>query len=568
MVTKLLTNKSVFQPKRVEQFVEHLIFAIILAFSNVYAAETQSELNIIKPLLTQQENAFLKSKESIRFCINEDNMPLQGFDNNGSAIGILVDLNQLLAKKIDKQIVTVRIGSPQDQEAKLPGLQICDAYSIVDPLGKNLSVNISQPFLQQAIVMAIANTQTAFYQREYLLDKRFAINKHVTFFKPLLAKYPHMQFIPVHNAKTGLAMVVAGRVYGYVDSLATLAFQIKKQGITGVKMADFLDNKQNHYYVLKKQQTELLSIINKAILSITPAERNNIISSWVAVHYQHKMVSYSIILWVVIILLLLFIGIGYFFKNKTSKGDLLEKIQYLSQENKRLSADLAEKIQIEKQSIRFAEMFSHEYRTPVSIISTNLDILDLKNNQSTLFIDSQIEKMRDATTKLIVLVETALDRENLASSHLIAVKVDFDFYQLVDEVSAEMKNNYPSRKLQITMSQRSCIIYADRKLLKIMLKNLIENAFKYSNNKLAVVVILMVEENRLFIKVIDKGIGIPAADIKHIFDKYHRASNTSNVSGIGLGLYLSKLIIAQHSGVITVICPPEGGTQIEIELPL
>lgn len=564
----MLLKAIAFRSTIIQVISLYIVLTMPSPLSSALASEKVPNSAIQLNTLSKKERSFLDTKTNIKLCINLSRMPLEGIDNKDEYIGLSADINQLIAKKIGKQIITVNV----DQQNQLTEYLIhdrCDAFSTTElPINNNL-LSSSLAYFQDSISMAIATNQTPIYKLDYLLDKHFAINQQAVFFYRLLDKYPEIQFIPVHNAKIGLAMVSAKRVYGYIDSLTSLAYQAKKNGVLGIKTASFLGNQFHRYYVTRKEQVLLLSILNKAIVSITEAEKNTLFSTWAGISHQKKFVNLSFYFWGFnLLLLILIMCLILVFKLRYQKMSVAKSLSNLSLENEQLRSNLFERESAEKQSIRFAEMFSHEYRTPVSIISTNLDILELKNDQSPLHIESQLTKMRDAISKLIVLVETALDRESLAATNLIAEKADMNFKLLMDDVANEMSINYPNRKLLIHMPQKHCMLFGDFKLLKIMIKNLIENAFKYSHIKQTVTVCLTTDNNRMIVTVVDKGIGIPTADIKHIFDKYHRASNTSNASGIGLGLYMTRLIVTQHKGDISVMCPPEGGTQIKIELPL
>lgn len=538
-----------------------LFFFLICAC--VFAIPVVSETDV-----SQNKSAFLKGSEELRFCKKQSYMPLMGMNGEGEKIGLLTGFSKLIAKKLNKHILFVSEDSQLETIQQLKAGE-CDVFlSQIQQTIHNKSLANSIPFFHEPVVIAISNEKEAIYEYKYLLDKSFAITKDTALFNILKDKYPELHFIPVYNAKIGLAMVTAGNVYGYVDSLTSLAYQAKIYGVLGLKSIEFLNNTVQHAFVTGKGRATLLNNLNKAVSSITEGERNNIVSTWAGINFQKKMVNYALSIWIVFLLLVFILICLYLlfrFNNQIKK--LQSSFKSLLLEKQQLDIDLCQKLDSEKQSIRFAEMFSHEYRTPVSIISTNLDVLEIKNEQNSFFIDSQLEKMRDAVSKLIVLVETALDRESLASTHLVAEKTELNFLPLIHEVKNEMQINHPKRTLEIQATESSYLLHGDKKLLKIMLKNLIENAFKYSHINQIVSIDLYTENKTIFVMITDLGIGIPFADIKHIFDKYHRAANTSNISGIGLGLYLSKLIANQHKGNITVTCPPEGGTQIKIDLP-
>jgi len=197
-----------------------------------------------------------------------------------------------------------------------------------------------------------------------------------------------------------------------------------------------------------------------------------------------------------------------------------------------------------------------------------LDILELKNQQNKLGLNSQIIIMRDSVARLISLVETALNREKLLSSKVIMKKIRFDFIYIVEQVLTDLSYSYPNRSIKLQSHSKNFLFYGDPESLMLLLKNLLENAFKYSPSNEPVILSLDHCNQQLIIEVRDKGIGIAHADMEYIFDKYHRAANSANTSGIGLGLYMAKSVVVQHKGEINITCPPEGGTNVQVIFPI
>src|SRR5439155_17102643 len=98
--------------------------------------------------------------------------------------------------------------------------------------------------------------------------------------------------------------------------------------------------------------------------------------------------------------------------------------------------------------------------------------------------------------------------------------------------------------------------------------NLLDNALKYSPAKSPVEVKAQVVSGHLEIEIVDRGIGIPPEDLKHVFDKFYRVQRPGNVSGTGLGLSICKGIVEAHGGFITAENCPGGGTLMTVALPL
>jgi signal transduction histidine kinase len=90
----------------------------------------------------------------------------------------------------------------------------------------------------------------------------------------------------------------------------------------------------------------------------------------------------------------------------------------------------------------------------------------------------------------------------------------------------------------------------DRSFISYMLKNLINNAFKYGSENEIPEVILEFESTCFKVKVVDHGIGIPEQEMKNLFQSFYRASNAENVQGTGLGLVIVKKLAEMHDGTV------------------
>ena len=109
-------------------------------------------------------------------------------------------------------------------------------------------------------------------------------------------------------------------------------------------------------------------------------------------------------------------------------------------------------------------------------------------------------------------------------------------------------------------------ITVNRTWIKLALYNIIQNSIKYSNND-EVKVVLSENPETLEIKITDKGIGIPAQDLVHVFEPFFRGSNTAHFEGHGIGLPLSLKIIRLHKGKISVSSEKNKGTSVIITFP-
>ena len=151
-------------------------------------------------------------------------------------------------------------------------------------------------------------------------------------------------------------------------------------------------------------------------------------------------------------------------------------------------------------------------------------------------------------------------------------KIQFNFekvslYKLlqesVDAVNATqhiIQLNLPVTDIQVTLDEQ--------KISRVLI-NLLSNAVKYSNPSTTITISAVILGNNVQISVADEGVGIPETERKYIFDEFYRIStSTSNVTGMGLGLYIAKQIVDAHYGSIWVEGRPDKGSVFFIQLPI
>jgi signal transduction histidine kinase len=230
---------------------------------------------------------------------------------------------------------------------------------------------------------------------------------------------------------------------------------------------------------------------------------------------------------------------------------------------------LNEKQDALESQIRFVDMFSHEYRTPLAVIRTNLDILQTKDQSSGERFASNLSKMRRAVLRLVEIAEAALTIGPAANGETelrreTIVMPEF-LLTVIDEANILWSDQEPDLRL---LHADMAVFNGDRKLLQTAFLNLFDNAIKYGKKGGTIEVALTEINNTLSITISDNGCGIAPLEIELVFKKYFRGSRSNTIAGTGLGLYLVQRIIAQHSGSIELCNRPSGGTLATITLPL
>nr|WP_262896847.1 ATP-binding protein [Fulvivirga sediminis] len=122
-------------------------------------------------------------------------------------------------------------------------------------------------------------------------------------------------------------------------------------------------------------------------------------------------------------------------------------------------------------------------------------------------------------------------------------------------------------KITINADNEDIVFHTDEKIIKNILINLLSNAIKYSEANTEITITLKEDPNLLSIKVKDQGIGIPEGEQKHMFERFFRAKNATNIQGTGLGLNIVKKYVDMLEGEITFTSKLNEGTTFSIDLP-
>ncbi len=221
---------------------------------------------------------------------------------------------------------------------------------------------------------------------------------------------------------------------------------------------------------------------------------------------------------------------------------------------------------------RFTADASHELRAPVAAILSNAQVGLLapaednrQPRQRLENIVTQSKSMSALIANLLFLArhEGQLNPQDIAKTDIVELlnSLNGEYQTLATEKGLKFNLNIPTTSLEV---------YSDRDLLKQAIRNLLDNAFKYTPHGGMVALKLAVKPRRILIKIRDTGIGIPAPDLPHIFDRFYRVdkARTRQTGGFGLGLAIAQQIIQAHDGKITVESEAGKGTTFQICLPL
>ncbi len=249
-------------------------------------------------------------------------------------------------------------------------------------------------------------------------------------------------------------------------------------------------------------------------------------------------------------------------KRITIQKDSKDELQKMAETFNRMIGRLEANLEKQKQFISDA---SHEIKTPITVIKSYADLLRRRGIQNQEITLDAIETIYSEATRIQKMTERFLDLANTELEN----RLDFKYIHLLslcENIVRQLKEAY-KREIIVHYTQHSLRIYADELKLRQAIIILLDNAIKYSTQKID----MYLEENEHFtiIRVKDYGIGIPVFEIENIFERFYRVDKARSrvTGGTGLGLSIAKNIIKQHNGKIEVKSSEGRGTEVTLSLP-
>jgi heavy metal sensor kinase len=220
---------------------------------------------------------------------------------------------------------------------------------------------------------------------------------------------------------------------------------------------------------------------------------------------------------------------------------------------------------------RFSTDVSHELRTPITAIRGQLEVALFTAETPEQYRESIINAMEDIE-KLSSIVRALLLLSQAESGQLALQKAPLDLGEVVTDLVDQFQIPAEEKDVHLTSSIEPCApVEADRTQIERLLSNLLSNAVKYTpkGGSVRVVVGPAREPGWTKLSVEDTGVGIPAENLPHIFDRFYRVRNaqTSTIQGLGLGLSFVAWIVEAHGGRIDVASNSGEGTRFTVLLP-
>jgi len=552
-------------------------FTIFLYAANKYGTiNGSSEKNSPFLFLNDQEKHFLQEKKELTMCVNPHRMPYEKIES-GKYTGISADYIEHISALIKIPIHLVDTKTWSESLALFKDHQ-CDILPLVTSSPSRAAfMDFTKPYFTSPLVVATLNDKSFVSDLSKLKEQKIGILRNYASSEILQHKYLNVNFVQVDMVTEGLEKVANGELYGFIDSLTTIAYQIQKRFPTQLKIAAQLNEEIAMSIGLHKNDPLLLGILNKAVDLVKDDTKQNIVNDWVSVKFDRPDLKSSMQAFWKIISPILLLGIL-----------LLISHYVLRQYNKRLKQQvkfnieaLREKDEMLLQKQRMAAMgemlslIAHQWRQPLGAINSAIMGINIKIESGRFDLNDPIEQQKffdylkrkhDSIIDSVQYLSTTTDdfrnffnpNKSKELTPLVApienaLKViEHSLRKNVIEIIKELQINpevtmYPNEIMQVILN---------------LLKNSQDNFLDKKIQDPIISIETFHQKHNSVIRICDNGSGIPKEIAKKIFEPYF--STKEEKHGAGLGLYMSKVMIEEHHAALLHMINQDRGVCFEI----
>lgn len=251
--------------------------------------------------LTHQERAWLQEHPTVRFTGDPNWLPFEAFTEQGEFIGIISELLNNLEQRTGVKFERLPSGTWLNALAMVKSGEVDLISNDVEAKGIEHSHTFTKPYLERQLAIVMRSEQTEVIpDLNDIADKRIAVIDGYGYVDKLSQHYPDIDFIKVEDVQDGLIGLSSGRLDAFITTFTLSSYHINQMGMSNLRIVGGLPVVVKMGLAVRNDWPELLTILNKAIDLITPAEKHEIANRWMQDKYI-KRIDYELVKQVVLI---------------------------------------------------------------------------------------------------------------------------------------------------------------------------------------------------------------------------------------------------------------------------
>ncbi len=525
-------------------------------------------------VLTREEAAYLKTIKKISICVDPDWMPYEFVDDEGKYYGISADLLSLISTRISKPFELIRT-KDWDESLKYSKAGKCMVLPFLNSTPEREQWLIfTEPIFTDPNVFITREEHPYITEASELTDETIVFPVGTAMEQIIRKRYPNLRIINVDTEMEAFRLVSEKKADLTMRSLLIAAYTIKKEGLFNLKIAGQMPEYTNQLRLgIVNNNETLRNILNKAVLTITSAERERIVNKHVYIKFSTPF-DYGLLIRVSgLILLGGFLLVYYTLRLKKLNRQLTES--KLKTERTLLEKDkLVEKLeQLNTEKDKFFAIIAHDLRSP---FQSFLGITEVLIKDAGKYSREEIaEFSKDLNSKannLYKLLKNLLEWARMQQGAVFFDPRYLDLNEIIKSNIERLKPNADMKNVVILYGKGgNFIIKADENMVNSILQNLISNAIKFSipGGKVEIKTNKLADTGRIEIIVIDSGIGMDENLAESLFKVGKRINRkgTAGEESTGLGLLICKEFVEKHKGTIKVKSEEGRGSIFSFTLP-
>lgn len=511
--------------------------------------------------LTNEEIEFINSNASIKAGIDPAFIPYEFIDEKGILSGIGPDYLKIVERKSGLKFEIMYGLNWQETYQKAIDGEILVLPTVSKTSEREEYFNFSDSYYEFTRVIVVSQSNKTIKDFDDLKNLTVAVQENSSHHS-FLMNYPDINLILYKTADSAISQVAAGNEIAFLASLATVSHIITTKGYSNLRLIAYESlGKTGIHYAVNKDQTVLLSIINKALKSISIEEKNSIHQKWITYEVETPISPWINILIIIILLILIVFIVSLFWNLRLRKEIEKKKIIQFKLENAN---------NVKQQ---FLARMSHELRTPIHAIRGMSYLLrnsglDIKQNMYS-------ERISQASSVMLNIVDDILDYSKFTSGKVEFEQESFNLDDVITKVIGIIALKISEKGIKFVYKQDTTIansLIGDQHRLEQILINLLNNAVKFCNDTSVKFEIenLMTDNNiqELKFTISDTGIGMTEQQVQSLFTPFIQADSSISrrFGGTGLGLSIVKELVIMMGGSISVKSELDVGTSFIVTL--
>jgi signal transduction histidine kinase/DNA-binding NarL/FixJ family response regulator len=528
-----------------------LLVAICLSWTPAGQTEELPQVE-----LTADEQAWLRDHPIIRIGAETNYAPYEFRDSRGQFSGVVADYLEILKRRLNLRFEVHQLLDFASVQDKLQKRELDLVMAVTRASNREDFLLFTKPYIHYVNVIVTRDDFGFVSGLRDFADTRVAVVEGHSSQQLIPRAYPNYNVAAYSDLLDGLIAVSTGQADGLVDDIFPIVFTMRQRGLSNLKIATAVEKglqPQGFSIGVRNDWPLLVSILDKALTTITHEEQREISQKWLSVRYESKVDYRAIWTSIAVFSAILLVAVLW--------------IGQLSRQRKALMAARAEAEAANRAKDQFLASMSHELRTPLHAILGYAELVR-KGSLAEPNRTQALNTIAGSGRHLLALINDLLDLSRIRSGRLELNPTALQLPALLEEIAAMVRVDAQNKGLAFVLDAAPdlpAVINADGRRLRQILLNLLGNAIKFTERgQVRLTVRAMPLDDgkvKLMASVQDTGVGIAPEDRERVFAPFEQAEEgQKREAGVGLGLAISRELGYLMGGDIVAEEAPGGGT--------